>query len=201
MKTIILSLAHGEKVPGKQSPDGSYKEYQGCRRLGYYIADILERKGVDVRLIPEKGVNTEPGLSERVRLENLIDGPAFVLALHNNAAGADGKWKTARGIEIYTTPGETASDPFATLIFTSLQRALPKLNDSFPFNLFWRKDMRDGDVDKEAWFTELMSKHPSVLLELGFQDNKEDLKWLTDDKLLTIIGAILADVLFEIANS
>ena len=41
--------------------------------------------------------------------------------------------------------------------------------------------------DKEAWFTELM-KHPSALLELGFQDNKEDLKWLTDDKLLTTIG-------------
>lgn len=201
MKTIILSLAHGNNVAGKQSPDGSYKEYQGCRRLGYYIADILEKKGVNVKLIPERGIDIEPGLSERVRLENLIPSPAFVLSLHNNAAGSDGKWKTARGIEIYTTPGQTASDSYATLIFTSLQRALPKLNGSFPFTIFWRKDMSDGDPDKEAWFTELMSKHPSALLELGFQDNKEDLKWLTDDKLLTTIGAILADVLFEIANT
>ena len=34
----------GIMLLGKQSPDGSYKEYQGCRRLGYYIADILEKK-------------------------------------------------------------------------------------------------------------------------------------------------------------
>lgn len=202
MKTIILSCAHGEEVPGKQAPDGSYKEYIGCRNLGYYIGDNLIKKGINVVYIPEKGVKTEPGLSKRIQIANKIPSPAFYFALHNNAAGSGAKWMTARGIEIFTSPGQTSSDPFATQIFTSLQRALPKLNGDFPFNLFWRKDMKDGDPDKEANFTELLSKHPSVLLELGFQDNKEDLKEiLQNDVILTDIGNILIDVLFEIART
>lgn len=198
MRTIILSCAHGLEVAGKQSPNG-VKEAVRSRRIQYGIADILEKKGANVVLIPERGNMTEIGLWERVKIENTIPEPAFVFPLHMNAAGSGTVWKSARGIEIWTTIGETKSDGFATLIYESLQRALPKINGNFSLSLFWRKDTSDGDVDKECNFTELMSKHPSALLELLFQDNKEDAELLDSPEFELTIIETLADVLYEIA--
>jgi len=200
MRTIILSCAHGENVQGKQSPDGT-KECFRSREIQYAIANILERKGVPFVLVPKYGDMTEPGLWERVRIENTIPEPAFVFSLHNNAAGSDNTWKRARGIEIWTSLGQTQSDEFATLIFESLQRALPDINGSFPLSIFWRKDVSDGDVDKECNFIELMSIHPACLLELLFQDNEDDVLALNDPKTKQIIIETLADVLVEIART
>ena len=61
--------------------------------------------------------------------------------------------------------------------------------------------MRDKDVDKEENFVELMSKHPAVLLEWLFQDNKDDFALLQDDDVNSRLVFILSDVLYEIARS
>jgi N-acetylmuramoyl-L-alanine amidase len=198
MRTIILSCAHGLEVQGKQSPNGT-KEAIRSRRIQYAIADILERKGVNVVLIPERGNMTEIGLWKRVEIENTIPEPAFVFSLHMNAAGSGKVWKQARGIEIWTSIGQTKSDEYATLIYESLQRALPKINGNFPLSMFWRKDTSDGDVDKECNFTELMSKHPAVLLEWLFQDNVDDVELLSNDDLNSELVDVLVDILFMIS--
>lgn len=61
--------------------------------------------------------------------------------------------------------------------------------------------MSDGDVDKEANFTELMNKHPAVLLEWLFQDNKEDVALLNDEKINSKLVEVLTDVLFKIVTT
>lgn len=62
----------------------------------------------------------------------------------------------------------------------------------------WRMDYTDKDVDYEENFTVLTSKHPSVLLEWGFQDNKEDLAIIEDpiikDKLIHSLTSILLNI-------
>lgn len=201
MKTIILSCAHGEEVLGKASPDGLHKEYAWSRKIQYAIANELTKKGVSVILIPAKGVQQEPGLWNRVNIENRIPEPAFVFSLHNNAAGNGKEWMGARGVEIWTSRGQTKSDKYATLIYESLQRAFPNINGTFPVNVFWRKDTRDGDVDKEENFVELMSIHPAVLLEWLFQDNTSDFHLLMNDDVNSRLVYILSDILFEIAMS
>lgn len=193
MKTIILSCAHGSEVAGKRSPDGRHREYKWSRDRQYEIADKLKARGINVELVPARGIDTEPGLSARVQIENKIKQPAFVFSLHNNAAGGGTLWMTARGVEIWTTRGNTKSDAYATKIFTALQAAM---GDDVKQ---WRKDSSDGDIDKEANFTELMSVHPAVLLEWLFQDNKDDVELLQNPTINTKFVNCITDVLYDIA--
>ena len=201
MRTIILSCAHGINVPGKQSPDGQHKEYRWSRDILYIVANRLTRKGIRVILIPEQGNNDEPGLRKRVEMENKINGPSFVFSLHNNAAGYGKEWKQARGIEIWTSPGPTLSDSFATQIYERLQKEFPILNGDFPLKTFWRKNTSDNDPDKEEMFTELLSKHPAVLLEWLFQDNISDLNLLRDVNINSKLINVLVDELYKIART
>jgi N-acetylmuramoyl-L-alanine amidase len=182
--TIILDAAHGSDVAGKASPDGSHREYKWSRvwiaQLGKHLSDI----GYNVvYTAPE---NTEPGLNERVRRMNAVPGPAIVFSLHNNAAKC-GEWANARGLAIFTTRGVTRSDSCAEIIYNNMIMFMPEL--------YFRADITDKDHDYEANFTVLMSKHPSVLLEYLFQDNKLDLQ-LIEDTQLTMTILFILDVSF-----
>lgn len=182
--TIILDAAHGSDVAGKASPDGRHREYNWSRvwiaQLGQHLSDI----GYNVvYTAPE---NTEPGLKERVKRMNAVPGPAIVFSLHNNAAKC-GEWANARGMAIYTSRGETRSDSCAEIIYGNILSFMPDLQ--------WRTDMSDGDHDWEQNFSVLMSKHPSVLFEYFFQDNKMDLQLIQDAQLSMTVLYIL-DVSF-----
>lgn len=185
--TIILDRAHGNNTAGKASPDGRHKEWMWSDRwvkvLGAHLSDI----GFTVVFsVPE---TTEPGLNERVRRMNKVASPAFVISLHNNAAGM-GEWKNAQGYSFWTTPGKTKSDSCATILFTNFRLFLPDL----PF----RQDLTDGDPDYEARFTVLYSKHPSVLIEYLFQDNKLDLELIENPHLSHTIIEIIDLSLLQI---
>jgi N-acetylmuramoyl-L-alanine amidase len=164
MRTIILDRAHGSNVAGKQSPDGK-KEWMWSDQLIKKLIPKLQNAGMTVHNIVTE--TTEPGLPERVRRMNMIPSPAVVISLHNNAAGMGDKWMNARGWSLWTTKGETKSDKLATDLYTLLRQEFKEL----PF----RTDFHtDNDPDYESNFTVLTSKHPSVMLEWMFQDNKED---------------------------
>jgi N-acetylmuramoyl-L-alanine amidase len=193
MKTIIISCAHGQEVWGKRSPDGKHREYKWSRDRAYEIGEKLATKGVEVVYIPDKGVDSEPGLWERVKKENEIDN-AFVFSLHNNAAGNGKQWMGAMGAEIWTSRGQSKSDQYATKIMEFLKKQCPEIVYRFD-------TVRDGDVDKEENFTELMSKHPAVLLEWLFQDNKDDVVLLSDPSTNARFVYAIVDALFWIANN
>lgn len=121
---------------------------------------------------------------------NKIDGPAFVLSLHNNAAGMGDKWMNARGWSLWTTKGRTLSDSCATIIFRNMTAVLYEI----PF----RQDLSDGDPDYESNFTVLMSKHPSVMIEFMFQDNMDDLELLENTALCNTLLEIIDISLIQI---
>lgn len=198
MKTIILAAAHSKDTPGKQSPDGTFKEWEWSREVLQIVKIGLRQNGVKTVVIdPESEPSTAWLKKNRVDVANKIDN-AFYFSLHVNAAPGQG-WQQARGIEIWTSKGQTKSDEYATKIFIALRNEFEK--DFSDFKLFWRTDMSDGDIDKEANFTELLSKHPSVLLEFLFMNNKTDLKYLNDITIKTRLANVLIDELIKIAFS
>lgn len=89
-----------------------------------------------------------------------------MLSIHCNSGGGT-------GFECFTSPGQTSSDPWATAVLEDYHKAFPELA--------YRKDVQDGDPDKEARFTVLTStKGPAILFELGFIDQK-DTSFLEDE--------------------
>lgn len=195
----IIDFAHGCDVPGKQSPDGKHKEYLWSRKVGKWLADRLKSEGFDVAFTNTS--EKEIGLSRRKEIANSIETPnggaKFLISLHNNAAGIGNEWCNARGFEIYTSKGQTRSDLFATVIYEQLQEDFPK-TDGYKHRL----DYSDGDPDKESNFTVLMGKdYWAVLLEWLFQDNKEDVALLEDDRVNLKLVESLTKALIFIDNN
>ncbi len=172
--TIILDAAHGSNTPGKQSPDGSTREFQWSRYFISILKPMLEQEGYVVR--ETNPTDLEIGLSKRVKITNAFTDPNKVFfSPHNNAAGADGKWHEAHGFSFYTTKGQTKSDPIAEIMYKEVEKAFP--------GFVVRKDTRDGDSDIEANFAVLMCKCPAVLMEWQFQDDHEGVAIIKDKKM------------------
>ena len=173
---IILDPAHGFDVSGKRSPDGKIEEWQWSRN---FISKLKERL-IDeffTIAIPVRE-EYEIGLSNRVKRYNKIPN-AVVISFHLNAAGNGSQWMSARGFEIWTSKGETKSDELATIVFNTVQEDFPEMKMR-PNT--WDPKEESMDPDWEANFRVLMSKHPSMLIEFGFQDNKDDVDMLLDEE-------------------
>ena len=99
-------------------------------------------------------------------------------SIHGNAFGVE----SVNGIEVYTSPGETLSDPIATVMYNKLEELLG-----------WkmRPGNGDGDPDKEAKFTVLVRTHmPAILSETGFYTNfQECVNMLTLSSMSRIVQA------------
>lgn len=183
---------HGIDTSGKCSPDRSLLEYQKSREL---VRDIVARRkamGYDARiLVPE---DKDISLTERCRRVNEIckkygKNNVIVISVHCNAAGADGKWKSAGGWCVYTSPGQTKADILATDIWNAANEYLKPYIERFPIlkeqgaydkrQVPIRADWSDGDPDYEARFAILTGTNcPAVLTESLFQDNKADVDFL-----------------------
>lgn len=188
----LYDNGHGIDTPGKCSPDMSLREYKKAREL---VRDIVARRramGYDARiLVPE---DNDVSLKERCRRVNAIcdkigKSNVLLVSVHCNAAGNDGKWKSAGGWCAYTSPGQTKADILATHLYDSAQTALADYINDFPILKMngdydsrqrpIRTDYSDGDPDYEARFYILMhTKCPAVLTESLFQDNKADCDFL-----------------------
>ena len=177
---VCLDSGHGKDVAGKCSPDKSLLEWQWAREIKYRVAESLESQKIALcfDINPE---DTEPGLTVRANRANAVytknNGKTIFVSIHVNAAGNGTDWLNARGWEIYTTKGLTRSDELATDIWNECNKIFT------PKGLTMRKDMSDGDVDKEANFTVIYKTLcPSVLVENFFMDNKDDLKYLLSEE-------------------
>jgi N-acetylmuramoyl-L-alanine amidase len=172
---IILDSAHGIDTPGKRSPDGKFREYKWSREIILRITEKLDENKIDYALTVTG--DYEPGLRERVRRTNnlsaLVDDDAIFISIHCNAAGDGSNWMKARGFSIWTSRGKTNADKYAEIIYDEFEKEFPEL----PL----RSDYSDGDADYESNFAVLMCRIPAVLLEVLFQDNKQDVEVLQSE--------------------
>lgn len=168
---ILIDNGHGSNTKGKRSPDGRLMEYAYTREIAELVVSKLLKKGIDAERIVREEVDVP--LQERCRRVNQYKASeAILVSIHCNAAGSGADWMSARGWEAWTSVGQTKADNLATCLYKAADEA----------GLKTRKDMTDGDPDKEEGFYIL--KHtvcPAVLTENLFQDNKEDVAFLLSE--------------------
>ncbi len=169
-RTVILDNGHGGSIggvyqtAGKRSPKwGSGVLYEG--EFNRWIVNGIIKE-LDYLEIPYYHISPELkdiSLSKRVGRANAIQEKTWLLSIHANAGGGE-------GTEVFTSKGETYSDPIASSVVSELEK-FAKV----------RKDYSDGDSDKEENFYILRNTSmPAVLVECGFMDNEEDYERLFD---------------------
>lgn len=167
---ILIDNGHGENTAGKCSPDKRLMEWAYTREIADMLTAELRKKGFDAERIVRE--NIDVSLVERCRRINEYKASeAILISIHCNAAGSGSSWMQARGWEAWTSVGLTKADKLATCLYKSAEKILP--------NMPIRKDLSDGDPDKESQFYILKhTRCPAVLTENLFQDNKEDVDFL-----------------------
>lgn len=193
---ILIDNGHGVNTAGKCSPDRRLREYAWSREIARRLEQALCTEGYDAqRIVTEE---TDISLTERCRRANAIatkvgTANCIFVSLHSNAAGGDGKWKTAGGWCVYTSPGKTKADSLATSLWNAANIVLKPYADRFRVlqaqgaydsrQVPFRADWTDGDPDYEARFTVLTgTRCPAVLTESLFQDNKSDVDFLLSEE-------------------
>lgn len=174
---VILDNGHGAETNGKRSPKGmlaspgkiALYEYEFNRDIVCRLKKMLKKKGIKhEELVPEK---KDIGLKERCeRANNLykVYKDCFLVSIHANAGGGTG-W------EIFTSIGETESDKIAEYFFKEAKEEFPEFR--------MRKDLSDGDSDKESQFYILRNTIcPAVLTENFFMDHQKDLAFIMSDE-------------------
>lgn len=150
MKKIVIDAGHGGHDSGAVGATG-LKECDITLDLALRLKALLP---CDVLLT--RTDNQFVALGARAEMANKWDADFFV-SLHCNAAVNS----EANGYEIWTSPGQTASDPIATVVFNSLKTSFPREHG--------RSDMQDGDPDREENFQVLRETAcPAILVEMGF---------------------------------
>lgn len=171
---VLIDNGHGSNTPGKRSPDSRLREYAYTREIAERLVMELRKNGIDAERIVKEEIDVP--LAERCRRANEYKASEAVLvSIHCNAAGNGSDWMSARGWEAWTSVGKTKADKLATCLYENAEHCLPGMKI--------RKDMTDGDQDKESGFYILKhTKCPAVLTENLFQDNKKDVEFLLSEE-------------------
>lgn len=175
----ILDPGHGGLDPrtgqyvtsGKRSPkwpDGTiYYEGVGNREIAKMIADKLKALGIEYAYTVEPTDHTDLSLTNRCNIANKLHkdakNRAILISIHSNGHTNE----SANGFEVFTSPGVTKSDSYATIWYEEMGKEFKELKG--------RSDMRDGDPDKEENFTMVKATNcPAILLETMFHTNKKE---------------------------
>ena len=89
------------------------------------------------------------------------------LALHSNAA-PEGRYGTVRGIDVYFYPGSAFGERAARLLANNLKKIYP-----LPDRVRAVPNTSLGELRQ--------TKAPSVFMEIGYHDNREDANWITSN--------------------
>lgn len=182
---IVIDPGHGGKDPG--AVYGGIREADINLQIGTELAAMLEESGHAVTMT--RKTDEEVSLLSRCKVSNGAHHDLF-LSIHANAATNT----NAKGMEIWTSPGQTEADAAASAIIGALEKAFPGM----PVRL----DLTDGDPDHEGRFFVLIHTHaPAALVELGFVSSPEDRAFLTSKSSQTDIAAVIANALEAWGNA
>ncbi len=173
----LLDAGHGSIIdgvyvtPGKRSPVWPNEDppqlFEGVfnRRVREALVLLLADTSLEYLFVSHG--DKDVSLGDRVAYANELHRKhknCIYLSIHGNAGGGT-------GFEVFTSPGETASDPIATIFCEEIIKEFPERK--------FRPDYSDEDPDKEAHFYVL--KHtdcPALLTENLFMDRLEDCKFM-----------------------
>lgn len=173
---ILIDNGHGRNTPGKCSPDGRLHEYAYARLIAQRVVSALRTKGYDAqRIVTEED---DVSLRERCRRVNEIckkvgSKNVLLVSIHNNAAGADGKWKQAQGWSAHVSLNSSiTSKTFARSLIKAAEAEGLKIRKYSNTQPFWPQNLA---ICRET-------NCPAVLTENLFQDNEEDVAYLLSEE-------------------
>lgn len=162
--TVCIDAGHGGHDPGAVGPTG-FQEKDAALNVALVMGSLLQDK---CHVIYTRQTDVFLSLTERAQIANRQGADVFV-SIHCNS-GPRGQGK---GFEVWTYPGQTASDWLATDLFTAYAAEFPDLTK--------RMDTSDGDIDKESKFTVLQKTNmAAALFELEFIHTPVGEDWLMD---------------------
>ena len=158
---IAIDNGHGYNTPGKRVPDGSMREWEFNYAVAKYLKEELEYQGFKTYMVSDTKEDT--ALRDRTNKANKANAN-LLISIHANAAG--NTWSTANGIETFAYKAKTIGDQVAQEVQKELILATKLRNRGVKYN--------NLHITRE-------SKMPSILIECGFMDNKEEAKLLKQD--------------------
>jgi N-acetylmuramoyl-L-alanine amidase len=162
--TVCIDGGHGGHDSGAMGPTG-LREADAVLSVALMMGAILQPQ---CHVIYTRQTDVFLSLTERAQIANRQGADVFV-AIHANA-GPKGQ---GTGFEVWTYPGQTASDWLATDLFDAYAAEFP--------TLVKRMDLSDGDIDKESKFTVLQKTNmAAALFELEFIHTIDGEAWLMD---------------------
>ena len=170
MRIVIDSGHAGRNIdPGAVNPSTGLQEADVALVISRLVENYLVNVGHEVRLTRTDWEQAETDdLSYRTALANDWGADIFI-SLHCNSVANP----SAKGFEVWTSPGNTTGDELATCIYKQIAAEFP--------DRVGRCDYSDGDPDKESRFYVLVhTDAPACLVEMAFISNDEEAVLLAD---------------------
>lgn len=169
---VLIDNGHGENTPGKRSPDGRLREWAYTREIADRIVFELRDRGIDAERIVRE--YSDVPLSERCRRANEIyreaGKKAILISIHCNAAGSGASWMSAHGWSVFVSNNASSNSKKLAACLAEVAECIPvPVRKPMPGQLYWEQNLaicRDTNC-------------PAVLVENFFQDNKEDVEYLS----------------------
>jgi len=159
MKIAVL-CGHGWNTKGKESPDGSYKEWKGVREIAGHMQHLLEccysLKDHQIDFVNMGPI--EIPLGAKAQFLNDM-GYDFAIELHSNAAGRKG-WNEARG---------------ARFIYWHRSKASKRLAGILADNFMTGDGPEPKTMPTRKLYMCRKPDCPSVICELFFHTNIDDI--------------------------
>ena len=155
--------------PGAVNGTTGLQEADVALVISRLVENYLTAVGYEVKLTRTDWEQPETDdLSYRTALANDWGADIFI-SLHCNSVANP----SAKGFEVWTSPGDTLGDKLATCIYEQIVAEFP--------DRVGRVDYSDGDPDKESRFYVLIhTDAPACLVEMAFISNDEEAALLAD---------------------
>lgn len=204
-KYWLLDAGHGGIKDGKYvtAPakmfvfEDGFTIYEGVivRAISTILQKMLCEAEIDHALVYDEVEDTS--LTTRSIIANSVYSKkpnTVLLSIHCNAGGG-------KGIEIFTSIGETEADPMAEVFYRNTIKYLPQFN--------FRPDNSDSDHDKEERFHMVGYQKngkrvgplcPAILYEALFFDNRSEAEYLKSELGQHEIAKVLFESIKEIEH-
>lgn len=219
VSAIVIDPGHGGRDGGgyRDLPDGegtiAVREKDIVLDISLKVRDRLRQLLADTQLSLTREDDTYPELEDRVRFahqqrEEPLDNVLFV-SIHANSSVAE--WTDARGVEIYyLSPDEERDvlearireelDPEVAYILNDLKEdeytLESKLMAQFILDAI-AEQLPDTPIERgvreNRFYVNRVARMPSILIETGFVNNKQEARLLTTESYRRRMAIAIAD--------
>lgn len=184
---VTLDPGHGGADGGAITPDEKYIEKDIVLKVAKFIGEKLEKENIEVVYTRTEdvklGETNAEGLVQRVNIGEMTQADYFV-SIHINSFEEDIK---VQGFEVFYDTRSILSKALASKVIDQVQ----------PLDFITGTKILQGE---KSLHVIAKNSVPAVLIELGYLDDSDDLKYLKSDKKLKELSNKIADGIIEMTK-